>query len=57
VDGARGRRIVAGDHLHDRRLACAIVAHQANNFARFERQRDVVDCMNGAKVLGDILEF
>ncbi len=49
VDRAGGRRIVAGDHLHDRRLAGAIVAHQAHDLARLQRQRDVVHGVDGAR--------
>lgn len=48
---------IAGDHLDQRRLARAIVAHQADDLAGFDRQRHVVDRLDGAEMLRDIGEF
>jgi len=33
------------------------VAHQPDDLARLERERDVVDGLDGAEVLGDIAQF
>src|SRR5262249_4010204 len=52
-----GRQEVAGDHLDQRRLAGAVVAHQPDHFTRLKRQRHVVDRVNRAEVLGDIIDL
>ena len=51
------RAEIAGDHLDQRRLAGAVVAHQADDFAGLERERDVVDRLDGAEMLRDVDEF
>ena len=55
--GAVARAEIAGDHLDQRRLAGAVVAHQADDLAGFERKRHVVDGLDGAEMLGDVGEF
>ena len=55
--GAVARAEVAGDHLDQRRLAGAVVAHQADDLARLERQRHVVDGLDGAEMLGNVGQF
>jgi hypothetical protein len=52
---ARGK--VAGDHLDQRRLAGAVVAHQADHLSGLDRQRHVVDRLDGAEVFRDVGEF
>ena len=51
------RAEVAGDHLDQRRLAGAVVAHQADDLAGLERERDVVDRLDGAEMLRNVGEF
>ena len=55
--GAVARSKVAGDHLDQRGLAGAVVAHQADDLSRFERKRNIVDRLDGAEMFGDIGEF
>src|SRR5262245_34754420 len=53
---ARGRKI-AGDDLHERGLAGAIVAHEPDDLASFEREVDVRQRLDGAEMLRDALQF
>ena len=39
------------DHLDQGRLAGAVVAHEAQDFARIQRQIDLVERMDGAEML------
>jgi len=48
---------IASDHLDQRRLAGAVVPHKPDHLARFERERDVVDGLDGTEVLGNIGKF
>jgi hypothetical protein len=43
-------RKVAGDHLDQRRLAGAVVAHQADDLAGLDGKRNVIDCLDGAEM-------
>ena len=54
---AAGRQEVAGDHLHEGRLAGAVVAHQAERFAVLELEVDVIQGVDRPEVLGDSLEL
>src|SRR5262249_11289176 len=56
-DLAFGDGEVARDELHQRRLAGAVVAHQADHFARVDRQADVVDGTYGAKALRYVFDL
>ena len=48
--------IDAGDGLHQRRLAGAIVADEADHLARLDRQVDAMQHVDGAKALADALQ-
>ena len=50
-DLAARRPEVSGDHLHQRRLAGAVVAHQADDLAGRQRHRDVVERVNRPEML------
>ena len=54
---AVARQKVAGDHLDQRRLAGAVVAHEADHLACLQRQRDVVDGLDGAEMFRNVGEF
>ena len=51
------RAKIAGDDLDQRGLAGAVVAHQAHDLAGLERQRNVVERMDGAEMLRNIFQF
>ena len=51
LHGSKARAIVAGDHLDQRGLAGAVVAHKADHLACFQRKRNVADRLDGAKML------
>ena len=53
---ARGRRLETGQHAQQRRLAAAGAAQQAEDLARVDVQRDVVDGDEVAEFLGDVLD-
>ena len=55
LHGAMAGAEIAGDHLDQRRLAGAIVAHQADHLAGLDRQRHVVDREQPAKTTNDVL--
>ena len=55
-DLAGGGGKVAGDDLHQRRLAGAVVAHQPDSLAALDREVDAVQGMDGAEALGDGVE-
>ena len=46
----------AGDGLHQRRLAGAIVADEADHFARLDREVDAMQHVDRAKTLADAVE-
>jgi hypothetical protein len=46
----------AGDGLHQRRLAGAIVTDEADHFARLDREVDAMQHVDGAKALADALQ-
>ncbi|MBB2673442.1 UNVERIFIED_ORG: hypothetical protein GGE64_002143 [Rhizobium etli] len=48
---------IAGDHLDQRAFSGAVIAHQADDLAGFERKRHVVDRLDGAEMFRDIGEF
>ena len=53
-----GRRLVhAREDLDERRLAGAVVAEQAEDFARVDLQRDVVQDVDRAEGLVDVAEL
>src|SRR5215831_11235555 len=52
LDRSAAWRIVAGNDLDERGLACAVVAHQPDHLARLQRKRDVGERLNRAKMLG-----
>src|SRR5262245_56595258 len=54
---ALARTEVPGNHFYQRRLASAIVPHQAHDLAGFERNGHVVDSLDGSKMLRDVLQF
>ena len=47
----------AGDRLHQRRFARAIVADERNRAARLDRKGHAAQSFNGAEGLADVLEF
>ena len=51
------RRKVAGDDFHQRRLAGAIVAHEAQDLARMQREVDAPQRLDRAEMLGYSLEL
>ena len=53
----RRRRKIAGDHLDQRRLAGAVVAHQPENFAGFEHEVHFVERVNRAEVFRNALQL
>ena len=55
-DPAMRRREVARDDLHQRRLAGAVVAHEADDLAGLDREIDVGQGADGAEFLPDILQ-
>jgi hypothetical protein len=57
VHGSMARAEIAGDHLDQCRLAGAVVAHQADHLSWLDRQRHVVDRLDGAEMLRDVGEF
>ena len=56
-DAALARMEIAGDDLDQRRLAGAVVAHQAHTSPAFSVKRHAGQRMDGAVVLGNILEL
>ena len=54
---ARGQLVDAGEHLHQRRLACAVLADDGVDLACAEREVDVLDRRNAAECLGRAPEF
>jgi hypothetical protein len=57
LGAAGGRREVAGQHLHGRRLAGAVRAQEAEDLALVDLERHVVDGSRGAVVLGEALDL
>ena len=55
--GSVTRAEIAGDDLDQGRLAGAVVAHQSDHLPGVEGQRNVVQCVNGAEMLGDVFQF
>ena len=53
LDRAATRWIVPGNDLDERGLARAVVAHQADDLAGLQGERDVDQCLDGAEMLGD----
>src|SRR5262245_28344297 len=51
-DASGGRRYLAGQHLEERRLACAIGADDAVQFAALDRKIDIVVGNNATVSLG-----
>ena len=56
-DAAGACRQAAGDDLHQRRLASAIVAEKGHHFAAADIEADVLQGFDGAEALGDVLEM
>ena len=56
-EGAGVRRVDAGDDLHQRRLAGAVLAHQRVDVAALEAERDVVERQHAGKGLADVLDL
>src|SRR5207247_3985628 len=52
-NAARARRVVAGDDLHQGRLPGAVVANEADDLVRVDREADVVKSPRRAVVLRD----
>lgn len=57
ADFAMAGAEIAGDDLDQRRLAGAVVAHQANHFARLHMHIDVMQRADGAELLANAGEF
>ena len=55
--GAVARPKIAGDHLDQRGLASTVVSHEADHLPRLQRKRNIVDCLDGAEMFGDVGEF
>ena len=49
--------IDAGDRLHQRRFACAVVADERHRAACVDREADAAQSFDGAERFADILEF
>ncbi len=47
----------SGDHAHGRRLPGTIGAEETEDFARFDREREIIDRELRAKVFGEIFNF
>ena len=56
-DGARGHRQIAGQAVEEGRLARAVGADQAEDVALLDRHRGVVDRLEGAERLDDVLRL
>ena len=54
---AMGRAKIAGDDLDQSGLAGTVVAHQSDDLAGLERQRNVVERVNGPEMLRNIFQF
>ena len=50
-------RVDAGDDLHQRRLAGAVLAHQRMDMAALQAERDVVERQHAGKGLAHVLDF
>ena len=48
---------ISGDDLDEGGLAGPVVAHQSHDLAGLERQRNVVEGMDGAEMLRNIFQF
>ena len=57
LEGAGVGRVDAGDDLHQRRLAGAVLAHQRVNVAALQPERDVVERQHAGKGLADVLDL
>ena len=57
VDAARVGRGAAGQHMHERRFAGAVVADEADAFARGDLETDAVKRADGAERLFDAVQF
>ena len=57
ADLALRRQEIAGDNLDQRRLAGAVVAHEAQDLAGLDRQVDASQRLDRAKVLSDAPQF
>ena len=55
--GARVGFVETGDHAQQRRLAAARRAEQGEELAGFDRQRDVIDCLEVAEAAGNVADF
>ena len=55
-DGAGGRLVHAGQHLDQRRFACAVVADQRDHFAGVHVEVDVGQRRDGPEAFGDIAQ-
>ena len=47
----------AGEHLHQRRLACAVFTQQGHDFARLQMKVDVVQRLYAGKTFADVFQF
>ncbi|MNL61570.1 hypothetical protein D3C87_1855160 [compost metagenome] len=50
-------RVDAREHLHQRRLACAVLAHDGMDLSRLYAQVDLVQCDNAGEGLADVPHF
>ena len=57
ADTAGIRSVHAGDDLHQRRFAGAVVADQPDDFAATHRKIDAMQDVHGAEALGDAIDF
>ena len=53
-EAAMRRAKITGDYLDQRRLARAIIAHEAHHLPLIERQRHLVERLNRAEILRNV---
>jgi hypothetical protein len=49
--------IVSGYYFHQRRFAGAVIAHEAEDFARLDRKGHVGQRLNGAEILRNVVQL
>jgi hypothetical protein len=57
ANGARVRAVEAGEDVHQRGLASAILSKEAEHLALVDGDRDAVICEHARELLGDALQF
>ena len=54
VNLAGSRRLHAGQNFHQRRLSCPVFSAQTQNLAALQRQCDIIECLDAAKLLANV---